>query len=188
MAGVATLAQGLVLEDKRPALHGVALETGLISPSHLRPAALYRRTFVRVMAIGTTHLAFQHGMVVRERELRTDIEVALEAGLRGASRIDNGTPAATSLDVLTARPVTRFATNVLAAITGQPRVGRGVEIPRLVFVARLAAFRSNECCAGNARRRHERARSATGNKNESERCSGTDRPPEFFAPAVEPSS
>lgn len=82
MAGVATLAQGLVLEDKRPALHGVALETGFVCARQFGAAALDCGTFVRLVAIGTTHLAFQHRMVVRERELRTDIEVALEAGLR----------------------------------------------------------------------------------------------------------
>ena len=59
VAGVATLAQRLVLEDKRPALHGVTLETCLISPGQLRAPALDPGALMRVMAVAAAHLAFE---------------------------------------------------------------------------------------------------------------------------------
>ena len=81
VAGVAALAQRFVLEDKRPALHGVTFETGLVRPGQLRAAALERRAFMRVVAVAAAYLAFKHRVTIGQRELRLHILMALETCL-----------------------------------------------------------------------------------------------------------
>jgi hypothetical protein len=75
MAGRAALSRRFVLEDKRAALRDVALVTGSVlaqeseatafnALNEIGAAAFDDITFVRVVAIGTAHLAFQHGMMM----------------------------------------------------------------------------------------------------------------------------
>ena len=188
MAGVAIQAQGFVLEHERPALHGVTLEAGVVTAHNIGAAALHRGALVRIVAGGAAHLALEHGMMMRQTELRLHIEVALETGLRVLLRVHDLANIAAALHMQTAGPMTRLAANVLVSITGQPRMRRGMKIAHDITVTGVAAFRADECCAGDSGRRHECARGTTGNENQGERSSATHRPPEFFALAVDPSS
>ena len=165
VAGVATLPERFVLEHIRPPLHGVTLEAGVVSAHDVRAAALHRGAFVWIVASGAAHLAFDDRMMVRQAKLRAHILMALETGLRVFLRIHDLPDIAAALHVQAARPMTRFAADLLLAIPGQARMCRGMEVARDRVVARFATFRSDECCSGDARRRHERARGATGNQN-----------------------
>jgi hypothetical protein len=65
------------------------------------------------MAVRTIHAAFQDWMMVRQLELRADLEVALEAGFRRFAGINNRMSRTAALDVKTAGAMARFATHVL---------------------------------------------------------------------------
>ena len=89
----AAFANGLVLVNKRAALFGVTLQTGVIHTEQsqaasleclwqARPAALDGATLVGVVAVHTTHLAFEDRVVMRELEFGPDLQVALETRFR----------------------------------------------------------------------------------------------------------
>jgi len=59
----AAFAHRLMLEHERSELLRVALGADIILPHEFRPAALDHRTFVRVVAVSATYLAFDDGMV-----------------------------------------------------------------------------------------------------------------------------
>ena len=76
MAGNTTLAYRFVLENKRSALRGMALEAGPVRAQHgdaatlhalrhIRSAAFDCIALMRVMAIGATDFALEDGMMVR---------------------------------------------------------------------------------------------------------------------------
>jgi hypothetical protein len=69
------------------------------------------------MAIGTTHPAFKHRMVMGELKLRTHFQVALETRFGGSARINNRVRRSAALDVQTSRPMARFAANVLGVFS-----------------------------------------------------------------------
>ena len=96
MADHTTFAHCFVLENKRAALRGMTLETSFVSAQESKAAAferllnigaatLDRNTLVRIMAIGATHFAFQHRMVMRQLKLRPHFQVTLETGLAATS-------------------------------------------------------------------------------------------------------
>ena len=116
MAADATLAHGFVLENKRPALRGMALQTGIVVGKELGAAALHALgnicaaaldgvALVRVMAIRATDFAFEHRVMVRHLKSGADFQVTLETGFRRLSWIDNRASAAASLDMKTPRTV-----------------------------------------------------------------------------------
>lgn len=159
-----TLPHRLVLVNKGAALGGMALKASLVSAQeskaaafehllNIGPATFDGNTDVRVVAIGAAHFAFQHRMVVRQLKLRPHFQMTLETSFRRLTRIDDRVRCAAAGNVETPRAVTRFASRVLGVIAGclQPRVRRSAEIAGDIFVAGLARFRSNECCARNAR-------------------------------------
>jgi hypothetical protein len=76
MTTEAAFTDGFMLEDKRTALRCVALKTGFVMAQQcsaatlerlgqVRSATFDRVALVRVMAIGATHFAFEHGMMMR---------------------------------------------------------------------------------------------------------------------------
>ena len=93
MADDATLAQRLVLVDKRAALLRVTLEAGLVFAQERKTAgfefllnicrrAFDRDAFVHFMTIGAAHFAFEHRMMMRQCERCANFEVTLETSLR----------------------------------------------------------------------------------------------------------
>jgi len=100
VASRAAFAHGFVLENEWATLLAVTLHAGIVG-AHKRdtaafdgllqtcPTALNRFAYMRVMAVRTTHLSFEHRVMVWERELRTQIEVTLEASVRRFARIDD---------------------------------------------------------------------------------------------------
>ena len=123
MADGATLAQRLMLIDKRAALLGVTFEAGLVFAQERKTASFefllnVRRSafdcdaFVHFVTIGAAHFAFEHGMVMRQRERCANFEVTLETGFRRLSWIYDGAGAAARLHMQTPWPVARFAAHV----------------------------------------------------------------------------
>lgn len=140
MAGIAALPQRFMLEHKRPALHRMTLETGLVRRPHLGTATTMRGTFVRVVAGSAAHLSFQHRMMMRKPELCLHIQVALETGLRRMLRINDRAPATALFYVNTARTMARFAANLFPIISGQPSVGSGFKITHDFAVTGITRF------------------------------------------------
>ena len=140
VAGGATLADGFMLEDKWPHLCGVALGADFFLGQQRRAPGASSAAFVRVVAIGAAHPAFEHRVVVGKIELAALIEVALEAGLRILTRVNDGVDAAAGLGMQAARPVAPFTTKVhgVGSPCHQARVGSRGEPPRDFLMARGA--------------------------------------------------
>ena len=118
-----TLPHRLVLINKGAALGGMALKASLVSAQESKAAALEHllniclRAFnchpnVRVVAISAAHFAFENGMVMWQCERCANFQVALEAGFRRLSWIDDGASAASGFDVQAPGPVARLAAHV----------------------------------------------------------------------------
>src|SRR5215831_18870257 len=128
MTSQATLAHGLMLKNKWPTLCSVTLKTGLILAQERNAAALERLLHVclcafdsdpnvRIVAISTTDLALQNGMMMRQLKLCPHFQVTLETSLGGLARIDNRVRRTAALDMKTSRPVARFAPDVLCVLS-----------------------------------------------------------------------
>jgi hypothetical protein len=166
MADHTTLTQCLMLVNKRAALLGMALKASLVSAQESKPAgfevllnvgpaAFDGDSLMRIVTIGATHFAFQHGMVMRQLELCPHFQVTLEASFRRLTRVDDRTGAAAGFNVQTPGPVARLAAHVLCVFSFrlQSRVGGRPKIAHDLFVAGLTLFRADELRAGDARRR-----------------------------------
>ena len=83
MASLAALnLHNLVLEHERAGLRRVALDANVILRHEFRPATFNDGTFVRIVAIAATHLAFDDRMVRRQIEFSLLVHMALETSLR----------------------------------------------------------------------------------------------------------
>ena len=130
----AAFANRFVFVNERSALRGMTLETGVVR-AHERDAAAFdellqtcaaafdRFAFVWIVAIRAAHFAFEHGMMVRQLKLRTQIQVTLKTGVRRFARINDLTLLAAGLNVQTSRAVTRFATDVLGVLAFRHQTG-----------------------------------------------------------------
>ena len=192
VADDATIAQRFMLVNKWAALRSVALKTGFVFAQegdtathqgllHAGSATFNRSPFVRIVAIDTTHFAFQHRMMMWQFKTCAHFEVALEAGLRVAPRIDNRPTAAARFDMQTAGAMARFAAHVrgllysyatlcLAAFSAalvcvyrfpccslQSRMRGCSEVTHDLMMTRVACIRPNEFGAWNARWRKDRS-------------------------------
>jgi hypothetical protein len=83
-----------------------------------------------IMAIRTTHFAFQDGMTVRQIELSTLVQVAPETGLRRFVWVNDGMMRSTSFIMNAPRTVTRLTAHFcrIGAFGLQSRMGRSFEI------------------------------------------------------------
>ena len=107
----ASFTQRLMLEDEWARLLPMALRAVLIEPRHGQPAAgLENVAAMRIMALYAVHAALDHRMAPRQIEFSVSLQMALKAGGRIFSRIDDElATAAARFDVLAARAVARFA-------------------------------------------------------------------------------
>ena len=117
MTSDATFANGVMFENERSTLRGMTLQTGLVSAEEseataadglleIGAAAFDRIALVRVVAIHAIHFTFQHRMMMRQLELRPDLEMTLETGVRRFQRVYDVAPATTGFDVFAAGAVT----------------------------------------------------------------------------------
>src|SRR5450432_3782794 len=159
MAGHAAFAQGLVLENERSTLRGMTLETGFVLTEQRDPAALEGAADVRVMAIRAANLPFEDRVMMRQLELRADLQVTLKTGLGRTAGIDDRARAAAARDVQTSGTVTRFAADIFRVVSRrfESRVRRGRERSRDLFVTGGARFRADEFSSRNAWRRENSA-------------------------------
>src|ERR1035438_8561369 len=188
MAGGAALAQRLLLEHERPALHLVALRAIFLLRKQLRAAAGVGDALVRRMALDASHPAFGHGMVARKIELAAHVRVALVTGGFNRARRFEREPAAQDFPLrpsggeterrfdITARILVQAARAVAGFTAGDESVFAEGEEPRMVgsleaaadFVVTLFTIRGADVfCARHIRERHGlMADGAAGNHNE----------------------
>ena len=81
MAGRAAFAQGLVLENKRPLLGRMALDTVFVLRKQLGAAGDKSDTLMRWMTNGTTHPSFRYGMMIGQIKLAAHVQVTFVAGV-----------------------------------------------------------------------------------------------------------
>ncbi len=180
MTGRATLAHRIMREHKGTALLGVTLETSLVFPGELGSTTLDGPTLVRIVAVTAAHLAGKHRMTIGQHELGLFIEVALEAGIRGFFRVDDGTCAAASLDVFAARAVTGFAAHIdgVFPLGLELRVIGRAEVTDELFMAGRTFLGAHEGGTRNGvgRGHHRATRGAAGNQNQGQRGTRTRAP------------
>ena len=111
VADDAALTHRFMLEHKRTGLRFMALSAALVLLRHGQAAFRFKNVAsVRVVAIHTTHVAFDDGMMLRQVEFGLHVNMALEAGIGIFTRIDDELSRATGADMFAAWPVTGFTT------------------------------------------------------------------------------
>ena len=118
------------------------------------------------MTIVAAHLAFGHGVMVRQLECHANIQVTLKASFGGLSWIDDRARSAPRFDMQTPGPMAGLAPHVLGvfAFCLQSRVSGCPEIAHDLFVACRAFLRADELRARNAGRRKDRSASRAAGK------------------------
>lgn len=106
MASGATLANGKMLENVRPPLRDVALRTEITLREQLGPPRPHCLALVWLVAVDATDLPLQHRVVIRQVELASFIQVALEARVWRFARIDNRMRIPAGLHMQAGRPMT----------------------------------------------------------------------------------
>ena len=143
------------------------------------------------MTIVAAHLAFGHGVMVRQLECRANVQVTLKASFGGLSWIDDRARSAPRFDMQTPGPMAGLAPHVLGvfAFCLQSRVRGCSKIANDLFVARGAFLRADKLRARDAGRSKNCAVSrAAGKQNDGKRNSSPRAPKQSFAPAEDPSS
>ena len=145
VAGGASFTEGIVFKHEGAALLGMAVGAEIVHAGEAGTSGPDRRSLVGVVTVGAGHLAGEDGMAERHAELGFLVEMALEAGFRGFSWIDDGTLAAARFDVQAARSVAGFAAHVdgIGSLGLEFRVISGFEIRADLVMTRLAFFRTD---------------------------------------------
>jgi hypothetical protein len=98
MADGATFAQRFVVEHHRARLLAMTFRTAFVQPRHARRRSHAKRSPMRclhdvravwIVALHAIHAAFEDGVMLRQLELRVNIQMTREARLRIAARIDD---------------------------------------------------------------------------------------------------
>ena len=160
VAGGASIAHGFVLEHEG-ASHGRMARQAVLILGQQGGAALYRRTFVRIVTIPALHPMLRHLVMVGQRELAARLQVALETILRRRPGVQNGVPLrgkkdprspglvinrwrwiAAALGMQTARAVAGFAPRIqrIGTFCQKPRVAGGLEVSNDLFVTFCACL------------------------------------------------
>ena len=152
-----------MLKDEWPSLFPMTLSAALIETRHGQTAGMLKDIRpVRVMALHAVHLAFNHGMMLGQTELRLRLQMALETGARVLSGIHNEFAAsAAGLDVLAAGAVTGLTPGLADHLSGlnmDTRMRTGRKHAGDIGVTIIAGAIADEGGAGNLRRRHNGAR------------------------------
>lgn len=150
----AAFSHGFVLKDERLGLIAMTLRARLIEPRHREAASgLHDVRTVWVMALDTTHFAFEDGMMLREAERGVGFDVAIQTTRRVLAGIENKFPtAATDGDVQAAGAVAGFAAaradfDVWDEM--HPRVRTGRELPDVIGVTGQAGLIADVVGSGN---------------------------------------
>jgi hypothetical protein len=142
MADRAAFAQSGMLVNEWSGLFAMTLGAGFVQARHRQSTGWFHDVCpVGVMALHTTHFAFQHRMMLRKMKFRLDFQMTLQTRLRIPAGVDDEffQPSATAQRyVFAAWPVARFTT-VLAwhgtLVQMQARVRTGRKFARDFIVA-----------------------------------------------------
>jgi hypothetical protein len=111
MAGDAAVTQRLVLKDKSSRLLAVAGGALLVELRHGQPASRFHDVDpMRIMALNTGHSPLNDRVMLGQAEIRVNVDVAVEAGLRTPPRVEDGSLSPQG-DVPAPRAVTCLATD-----------------------------------------------------------------------------
>lgn len=170
MADRATFAQRFMMENHRTRLLAMAFSAAFI---HARHACRWPHTqrsamrrfknigSMRIVALDAIHPAFEHGVMLRQLELRVNIHMARETRFRIAPGIHDELASASSLHMQAARPVTGFTSSgigVWGAIDMQTRVRTRSERSRELGMTIDARFVADESRSLDLRRSNDAAR------------------------------
>lgn len=157
----ATFAHGRVFKGHRLGLFPVTLGARLVDPRHCQTTRRFEnlRT-MRIVALNAVHLSFEDRMMLGKMELRLDIQMALQTGLRVFARIDDEVSAGgAQRSVFAARTVTGF-TAILPGHAGtfqmQTAVRTRGKLSRNIPVTISADLVAHESRAFNVRGCHHR--------------------------------
>jgi len=159
VADGATFAHGFVLIHEGLGLFPMTRGAGLVHPRHRQSTSRFENIeSVRVMALYTVHLAFDHGMVLRQIELGMSLQMAGIAHRRVFAWIDNEyAPPAARLNVFAAGTMARFAaahSRHVGTRIMQSRVRAGWEHASDIGVTLEASLVADERGPWNRRRRY----------------------------------
>jgi hypothetical protein len=134
--------------------HGAQLSScrAMASP----PCRFENVAAVRIVALHTTHAAFNDRMMLRQIEFGLNIQMTLKTGRRVIARIDDECCAAAGFDMFAAGTVAGFAPGLPAmrrTFKMNPRVRAGGKFPDDVGVTIRAGFIADVMRAGNFQRR-----------------------------------
>ena len=139
-----------MLEHERARLLAMAPGALLVQPGHRQTAGrLHDVQAVGIVALHAIHLALKHRVMLRQVELRMDIEVALQATGRILARVVNEGPGACG-DMPAGGAMARFTAidaGELNVIPAEFAVGAGGKNSRNVGVAIEAVFVPNKMSA-----------------------------------------
>ena len=117
VAGGAAFTHRFMFENEGSALGRVAFAASIAFDRERGSPADDSLALMRVMTIPARNLALQHRMMVREVEFTPFVQVTLKTSVRRFARINNCLVSAAGLVVNAARPVTRFAADILRVRT-----------------------------------------------------------------------
>ena len=106
VTGRAAFAHGLVLENKRPALHRVALEAGFVFRGDGSAAADDRRAAMRIVAVHTSDLARFERMAIGQAELPALVQMTIETDAGKSGGVNDILSSAAGLAMDAARAMT----------------------------------------------------------------------------------
>ena len=188
VANIASLAQGFMLENKRPGLLTVALGARFVASRHGQSTGGFEDVrAVRIMALNTIHVALGHRVMLRHPKLGLDGDVTIKTGSGTFAGVnDELASSSASFNVLAAGAVTGFAPALAChsdPFDMQSAVGAGREDACDVRVTIRAGL-----IADKRRARHGRGQSQspaatrTGieNNSDSSREHQPDEEPEIF--------
>ena len=112
VTGDASLTHRFVFEDERPPLGGMTPDAGLVGAGKGGPHPPNAGSFVRIVTIAASHVAFRDGMMKRQVELAPLVEVTIKADLGRTIWIDDVVAPASSVRVDTARSMARFTAHL----------------------------------------------------------------------------
>lgn len=155
MTSRATLAARLMLENERSALGNVAFPAGLLLGMETGGGG-QGTTLVRIVTITATHLAFLNRMMMGQGKLPTLVQVTLETGVRGTTRVDNRVLQPAGFRVHTARSVAGFTTHLLGILTLDRELGviGSLEVLDDRLMTLGTGLGTHKLGTGNERRRH----------------------------------
>lgn len=175
----AALAKRFMLEDERACLFAMTLSTGLVLSRHEQTGRRFKNVHaMRIVALHAVHPAFEHRVMLGQAEFCVGLQMALKAGRRVFSRIDNKFPATTaSGNMFAARSMAGFASGItvqLRAIEVHARMRARGKSPGNICMAIVTGVIPNVNSAGHFGQRGNRSLKTRAGEQKKRGANGRD--------------